>query len=99
MPSDRNDVTVQLLASPSRSATPPLHPGSTPGAGWAGQGTPGAPNVGRALAAAARFVMEKLAELRTDVAKARLDLLKGGLHLMWQTLTPPLTSHAAHQKA
>ena len=75
MPSDRNNVTVQLVASPSRGATPPPQPSSAPGAGWAGQGAPG---VGRVLAAAARFVMEKLAELRADVAKARLDLLKGG---------------------
>ena len=77
MPSDRSNVTVQLVTSPSRGATPPPHPGSAPGAGWAGQGPPGAPGFGRALAAAARFVMEKLAELRADVAKARLDLLKG----------------------
>jgi hypothetical protein len=35
------------------------------------------PGIGRALAGAARFVMEKLAEIRADVAKARLDLLKG----------------------
>ena len=73
MPLDRNSVTVQLLASPSRGGTPPP-PGGLPGPGSAG--TPG---IGRALAGAARFVMEKLAEVRADVAKARLDLLKGAL--------------------
>ncbi len=74
LPVDRNNVTVQLVASPSRSATPPPYPGSAFGARKAGHGTAG---VGRALAAAARFVMEQLVELRADVAKARLDLLKG----------------------
>lgn len=75
VPVDRNSVTVQLLASPSRSAAP--SPAPPAGAGLPG---PGAPGVGRALAGAARFVMEKLAEVRADVAKARLEMLKGEAH-------------------
>ena len=59
LPVDRNKVTVQLVASPSRSATPPPHLGSAFGARKAGQGTAG---VGWALAAAACFVMESCSQ-------------------------------------
>ncbi len=97
MPSDRSNVTVQLVTSPSRGATPPPQPGSAPGAGWAGHCAPG---VGRALAAAARFVMEKLAELRADVAKARLDLLKGdySCHMAASTSQPMIAHHHRHRR-
>ncbi len=79
IPVDRDNVTVQLLASPSRSATPkppavprddaPPPPQPQPAA--AGDGGRAA-----ALAGAARFVFDKIAELRADLAKARLEMLK-----------------------
>ncbi len=78
IPVDRDAVTVQLLASPSRSATPqPPAPPETMAAAPAQQ--PSADDAGRAaaLAGAARFVFEKIAELRADLAKARLEMLKG----------------------
>ncbi|BDA47598.1 probable T-complex protein 11-like protein 2 at N-terminal half [Coccomyxa sp. Obi] len=78
IPVDRDAVTVQLLASPSRSATPqPPMPLETVAAAPAQQ--PSADEAGRAaaLAGAARFVFDKIAELRADLAKARLEMLKG----------------------
>ena len=79
IPVDRDAVTVQLLASPSRSATPqPPMPPETVAAAPAQQ-LPPADDAGRAaaLAGAARFVFDKIAELRADLAKARMEMLKG----------------------
>lgn len=79
IPVDRDDVTVQLLASPSRSATPQPPPAPAPEGATTGAHLPAAGDGGRAaaLAGAARFVFVKIAELRADLAKVRLEMLKG----------------------
>lgn len=75
--SDR--VSVQLLpASPSRPLTPAAPAAhATPHAADRGDGEDAA----GVLAGAARFVFDKIAELRTDLAKARLEMLKGACSL------------------
>ena len=82
IPVDRDAVTVQLLASPSRSATPKP---PAPREDVPPQPQPATAIDGRraaALAGAARFVFDKIAELRADLAKARLEMLRGSALLL-----------------
>jgi hypothetical protein len=73
VPVDHDRVSVQLLASPSRPATPaPSDGGGAPGAAGGH-----ARSTADGIVAAARFVFDKLEELRGDLARARLEMLKG----------------------
>jgi hypothetical protein len=94
IPVDRDAVTVQLLASPSRSATPKP---PAPREDVPPQPQPAGDRDGgraAALAGAARFVFDKIAELRADLAKARLEMLKSELPLL--KLVPPSLATPSH---
>lgn len=77
---EKDEVFVQLQAadhsphSQSRSSSPHRSSDSAR--------SPKEQAIARVVVKAARFVLEKLRQLRSDAARAHLELLKGGLQCM-----------------